>query len=135
MSVSIDIKNCQGYYWESDKTEPVVFYGTKVNPVACKLERDDSANPFILEALLFDIETEESYMVKYVDGRYIVSRYNLSDSSDAVTMVEMLPNRMPEVPMLYFKQIWKKEPDALCEGFETLKPAQLVFAGFEKREG
>lgn len=125
MAVSIRIQKCEGYVWESDKTEPQVYRGTP-----CELMRLDTDNPFILEALLYDVESQISYMVKFIDGEHRVYKYNLFESYDDASDVEYLPNRMNGVGKLKFKQIWKKQKDELCNDFETLVPAELVFVGF-----
>ena len=130
MSNTINIEKCEGYVWKSDAENPQVFIDSP-----CNLVLDDNVNPFVLEAMLYDVQTQNSYMVKYVDGRHLIQKYNLFDKFDGVAETLMLPNRMLGVPVLKFKQIWKKEVDALCNGFETLKPAALVFAGFGKKEG
>lgn len=127
MSRTINIEQCQGYIWKSDTDKPQVF-----NDCACNLELDDSANPFILEAMLYDTQKQDSYMIKYVDGRHLVQEYNLFNKFDDVTEISVLPNRMEGVAAIKMKQFWKAKPDTICNGFETLTPAEIVFAGFKK---
>ncbi|ACX75156.1 hypothetical protein FSU_2045 [Fibrobacter succinogenes subsp. succinogenes S85] len=127
MNRTINIEQCQGYIWKSDADKPQVFNGC-----ACNLVLDDSANPFVLEAMLYDAQTQDSYMIKYVDGRHLIQEYNLFNKFDDVTEISVLPNRMEGIPELKLKQFWKKTPDKLCNGFETLTPAEIVFAGFKK---
>ncbi|WP_288801205.1 TIGR04423 family type III CRISPR-associated protein [uncultured Fibrobacter sp.] len=127
MDVSVKIQRCEGYAWESDKTEPLLFFGS-----ICELNRKDSDNPFILEAMLYDLDSQESYTIKYIDGSHRIYKYNLLKEFDAATSVEMLPNRMKGVVALKFKQIWNRQSDELCNGFETLTPAAFAFVGFKK---
>lgn len=127
MDISIKIQRCEGYVWESDKNEPHLFLGG-----ACELTRKDTDNPFVLEAMLYDMDSQESYTIKYIDGSHRINKFNLLNEFDAVSCVEMLPNRMKGVASLKFKQIWSKRSDELCNGFDTLNPTALAFAGFKK---
>ena len=123
--------NYEGYLWWSDEQEPRVYPGTK--PIEWPVEGN---NPFIIEGNLWDKATETSYLIRFIDGEYWVYKFELKGiSKDLITEHKYLPNRMPEkIKKLKFKEVWKEQPDELCNNFNVLKPAFIAFVGFEKQE-
>lgn len=125
----------QGYYWMSDATDPVLVKDA-IPEFLSRL--DANANPFIIEAQLFDYSNRLSYSVKYVDGSYIAHRQEVKESLkdveagkyDHITLKKNYANRMPGLRLCFF-QYWKEKPDMLCEGMNVLQPAEMAFVGFE----
>lgn len=115
-----------GYLWYSDETKPQVLSNEDF-----ELKIPDSKNPFIIEGQLCD--DKNSISIKFVDGKYIVKTYTLSDY-EAVKTDEYVPNRMDKVEKLLFKRSWKSKKDDLCCGMEVLQPAELVFVGLKMKE-
>lgn len=118
----------QGYIWKSDKSDPEV--------IDCEYEchLDERENPFIIEGQLYCAETGTSYSIKYVDGRYIAKKYNVSEDDfgkENVDKKTFCSNRM-DGRRLQFLQYWEAVPNWCCEGMEVNQPAELVFVGFEK---
>lgn len=121
---SIKKSKYEGYIWYSDATSPIVYRGN--DDIGFDLDDDD--NPFIIEGQLWD--GKNSIGIKYVDGRYIVSRYEIDDVDHDVETY--IAHRMEGVSGLKFKRLWRERPDVFCENFEVLEPAGLVFVGFKK---
>lgn len=120
----------EGYLWYSDRDKPVVYDGVDLT-----LDLNDEDNPFIIEGQLYDRNSEKSYCIKYVDGRYFLKRYSAdkikSDSKCEVKDKYFQSHCMNE-KVLHFKEVWEEEQDALCCGMEVLQPGKLVFVGFRK---
>lgn len=115
----------------SDQSMPTVYDGKESEPLLL----DDTVNPFIIEAQLCDGKT--SYGVKYVDGHYMVSQYDITDitkASEKCTSHTFLAHRM-ENRRLKFYQLWDKMVDELCEKMTTLVPSAFIFVGFDKEGG
>lgn len=125
--MKIDKSKYTGYLWYSNETIPQVK-----NDEDFGLEINDSENPFIIEGQLCD--DKKSISIKFVDGKYIVKTYTLSDYEGA-DIEEYVPNRMDNVERLLFKRAWKAEKDDLCCGMEVLQPVELVFVGLKMKEG
>lgn len=124
---TIQIENVQeGYYWESDKTEPTILNSGD------KIERSPSANPFIIEAQYVD-NTNVSHAIRYADGCYFEEKTNLSEENveydDLIFESHRMNNRK-----LCFRRYWKAEADELCEGMPVLKFWKMVFVGFGKEK-
>lgn len=124
--MKIDKSKYTGYLWYSDQTTPKVF-----NDEEFELEIEDTKNPFIIEGQLCD--GNQSISIKYVDGKYIVNTYNLSDYAN-IEAEAYVPNRMEKVERLLFKRSWRAEKDNLCCGMEVLQPKELVFVGLTMKE-
>lgn len=123
------VNKYQGYLWWSDQQEPKVYDG---EPLDIKL--DGIVNPFIIEGQLYNAIDNKSYSIKYVDGKHIVSEYDLNALYGLEkTEQRYLSNRMDE-RILSFNQYWRPESDKWCEGMEVLKPAECVFVGFKNKE-
>lgn len=119
----------QGYIWMSDKSSPRV-----VSALSEELKLDDSSNPFIVEAQLFDTQNQISYSVKYVDGKHLCKDYPLAAMGDEYTDKEFISNRIDGVSKLKFRQYWREEKDELCENMKVLLPSEFVFVGFKTKE-
>ncbi len=124
--MKIEKSKYQGYLWYSDKKEPQVL-----NNEVFELEIADNANPFVIEGQLFD--GQKSINIKYVDGKYIVNTYDLN-ALDGVMQEQKFYSHRMDGKQLKFRQIWKEQPDELCEGMQVLQPAELVFVGFNNEE-
>lgn len=124
--MKIEKSKYTGYLWYSNKTKPQVLNNEEFG-----LEKEDSENPFIIEGQLCD--DKKSISIKFVDGKYIVNTYILSNYEED-EIEEYEPNRMEDVEKLLFKRAWKAENDDLCCGMEVLQPAELVFVGLKMKE-
>lgn len=124
-------KDFQGYIWMSDQTKPEVFDFNNEK----LLVLDDNKNPFVIEGQLYDKTQKKSYSIKYVDGKYIVMPYDVTDD-EVKNAKSYYPNRMSK--KLLFYQRWevmkdnegKENGDDYCENIPVLEPAGLVFVGF-----
>jgi CRISPR type III-associated protein (TIGR04423 family) len=130
----IDIKEpCEGYIWKSNEEKPEVFYNEPVN-----LLLDEGKNPFIIEGQLY-VKNKISYSIKYVDGKYFVTEYDLTNLSSGYELKEYIPNRRIvkndiAINKICFRQYWKPEEDDLCEKMNVLVPSAHVFVGFKLKE-
>lgn len=148
--MKIDTTKYEGYVWMSDSTQPTILEDGKVvvpDDVTTAsvinekgvLELIDDANPFVIEAQLYDRVNRHSIAIKYIDGKYIINEKNVQESdltSADVQATVFESNRMnrEEKRKLAFLQYWAPEADPLCEGMPVLQPAELVFVGFKKEE-
>lgn len=145
-TTEIEKAKYEGYLWRSDQSAPEVYDGTQ----EFGLSLPDEDNPFIIEGNLWDAAQKRSIMIRYIDGRYHVRKvsveeWKLQEISDgdveakegqmATTVKEYLAHRIGDVGKLRFLQYWRAEKDKLCEGMLVLRPYQLVFVGFVKKEG
>lgn len=142
-----------GFLWKSDDNPHTVqvFDGNKEES---GIELDASVNPFVVEGQLCDIANKISYSIRYVDGQYWLSVYNVKDLNKEVNKKDIQEYKyiasFDNAPgRLCFKEYWRtdakdneklcfKEGDeekkeGLCLDFAPLCPAEFVFVGFEKR--
>jgi CRISPR type III-associated protein (TIGR04423 family) len=119
-------KKCEGYIWYSDKPQP-----EKIAEEQYSLELDESKNPFVVEGQIYSEDEKSSYSIKYVDGKYIVIKYELGKLGEDYDEKPFIANRLKNVARIKFRQYWKQVKDDLCEGMTTLVPAEYVFVGFE----
>jgi CRISPR type III-associated protein (TIGR04423 family) len=122
-----------GYLWYSDQKTPEVFEQKAWDESML----DENVNPFVIEGQLYDSENLVSYSVKYVDGKYIIKKYQLksTDFNNVDVDIDILDfkaHRMGEGRVLQFLQYYREEEDSLCEGMKVLQPAEKVFVGFKK---
>ena len=122
----IERGNYEGYVWMSNNNKPDIIDGEYEN------ELNPSANPFIIEAQLFN--GTSSYSVRYVDGRYHVLCYevNPEDLLDNDVISRTFQSHRMEGKILSFLEYWKEENDELCMDMPVLVPAVMVFIGFDK---
>ena len=132
----IEKGNYEGYLWYSDKQEPEVLMHTTL-----EMNLDSMANPFIVEAQLYNKEARISYSIKYVDGKYLAYRYDdvapeapWATAEQVIESQTYCSNRMGNLELV-FLQSWRTQPDALCEGMQVLQPAEQVFVGFKEEGG
>lgn len=125
-------KDIEGYLWYSDRDTPMVYNGEKI-----ALILNDDSNPFVIEGQLYDSNTNISYSIKYVDGRYFVKEYSIDEIKSApkceVVDKYFQSHRMGG-KVLHLNEVWRPAPDSFCEGMEVLQPAELVFVGFKEEE-
>ena len=122
----------EGYIWMSDKSEPTVYINKKVDQSLF-----DSANPFVIEAQLYDGDNGLSYSMKFVDGELNIYRFEVKDTdfnSKENKGMKFIPNRMDKVSKLKFLQYWTPQSDEFCEKMEVLQPSVFVFVGFELKK-
>lgn len=122
----------QGYLWFSDAETPVVYDNVASKEIILK----DTDNPFVVEGQLYDSAAKKSCSIKYVDGRYLVNYFQVSDEDIASPTHEVkafLSNRM-EGRMLYFLRYWEASPDEYCLGEDVLKMTKNVFIGFNPQK-
>lgn len=133
----IEKRKYTGYIWMSDDPSPKVLLGEEFGG-----EFAETANPFIIEAQLYDGE-KNSVSVKYVDGKYIMHEYtdvDVSSANEDVELKEYIAHaRIAECngnKNLLFLQYWEeKQDDATAptrSGMVELRPGKLVFVGFKK---
>ncbi|WP_407404144.1 TIGR04423 family type III CRISPR-associated protein [Sodaliphilus sp.] len=121
-------RNYEGYVWMSDESKPKVYNGGE--PLAVELIEGE--NPFVIEALLCDKANHVSYSVKYVDGKYIITRYEFESADfnrQTVTVENFVGHRM-EGHNLQFLRYWEAQKDPICLDMPVLHPTHLVFTGF-----
>lgn len=119
----------EGYYWMSDEENPIVLVNESFD-----LELKDRENPFVIEAQLFSKEKNLSYSIKYVDGRYIVGKFENITPKEMAEANNFLAHKMGKFTNLRFVQRWEAVEDAFCEGMSVLEPAGFVFVGFNHKE-
>lgn len=118
----------EGYLWYSDKSIPRVIEGEFEG-----IELMDGENPFVIEGQLVNFHDRKSYSIKFVDGKYLLSSYELTQEEsegNSKEIWEYASNGM-DGKTLRFIQRWAPVPDVLCEGMDVLRPAELVFIGFK----
>ena len=102
------IKNAkyEGYLWQSDQSKPRII--EEGEPLSLILT--DGENPFVVEGLLWNPEENTSIQIRYVDGNYFVTTYEVKqeelDGSATTTPVTYLPHRLPGVKALKFLRQW-----------------------------
>lgn len=107
---------------------------------ALELMLDETKNPFVIEGCLWDENGRLSVMIKFIDGKYIVSKTIVTEEElngksvgDVRTeRKEYIAHRLEGVAGLCFLQYWEAEADAMCEGMKVLQPKKQVFVGFKK---
>ena len=128
---TIKINKCEGYLWWSDQQTPKVYQNELMD-----ICLDETKNPFIVEGQLYDEENKESYSIKYVDGQYLVNKFEV-DESDFINLdndvKSYLSNRMDD-RWLKFLSYWEEKEDENCMGMPVLTLTKNVFIGFDKRK-
>ncbi len=130
--------NYEGYVWKSDSTKPILVNGRLPE---CIHSLKETSNPYILEALLFDREKYMSYSIKNIDGKYIINKKEVPKQycqsskelnlPDNITLKKYYGNRM-EGKRMVFLQYWAEEEDIFNKSIKVLRPAEVVFIGFEQ---
>lgn len=123
----IEKKKYQGYLWYSNEQKPQIIDGQSV----WGIQIDEATNPFIIEGLLWDEESQTSVSIKFIDGHYYKKETVLGGEYD---LIGFIPRRMSKVEKLLFARCWKTIKDELCEGFKTKKLDSVIFKGFKMKE-
>lgn len=123
-----------GYVWMSNSDTPIVLDNEDF-----EMDINDSANPFVIEAQLYDKEAKTSMSVKYVDGKHIQKLYedvSASCTGPNVEIKEYVANPRIGNKTLMFLQYWdeKDDLDNLRCGMKELRPGKMVFVGFKTKE-
>lgn len=133
--MKIDNRKYSGYVWMSDDNIPEKV----LHEEDYTIEKEDQANPFVIEAQLYCAEERLSISVKHVDGKYIIKEYtNVGPDTANEDDIELkIFKANPKIGgMLQFLQYWeeKKDDEVLPtrEGMVELRPSKLVFVGFKK---
>lgn len=129
----IDItQKYNGYIWLSNQKQPRVL----VDEVLGDFVPNDEA--FIVEGFLFD--GNNSYSIKFIDGKYLVNKFvvEASDYNDKnVVDKYFVHNKVDKIgnKKLHFLQFWRTKDDEFCKtrtfDGKVLQPAELVFVGFD----
>jgi len=128
---TIKIKKCEGYLWWSDQQEPDIYDGA-----AFDICFDETKNPFVVEGQLYDKDENLSYSIKYVDVKYLISKYKV-EASDRTNkdneLKSFLSNRMGN-RRLQFLRYWEEKEDENCMNMPVLTFIKNVFVGFKEKE-
>lgn len=112
----------ESYIWRSDANKPQIVNGE------FELDEPDVENPFIVEGMLYDATRCLSISIKYVDGRYLVARHEVTET-EARNAMTYKGKRMPNLKMV---QLWRVEIDKNCLDMKVQSPGAMVFVGFDK---
>ncbi|SEP60605.1 TIGR04423 family type III CRISPR-associated protein [Neolewinella agarilytica] len=114
----------EGYVWMSDEQKPKVYHQGD----AFTEDFSPDATPFVVEGWLYDQANDTSYAIRYLDGKYIRVKYDLSAAEqDAITY--QAHDLQPETHFRV-KEYWAPKPDPNCAGMDVLRHAWTAFAGF-----
>lgn len=125
----IEEGNYVGYLWMSNSSTPECWK----EPKLFSKELDTNQNPFVIEGMLFDADRQVSYSIKYVDGEYIVHRWNLQEDFPPVDFESTTFHCSAHSRIggnLLFKRYWHIVPDHACLDMPVLMPYAQVFVGF-----
>ena len=128
---TINIKNCEGYLWWSDKQNPQVFQNE-----ALAICLDETKNPFVVEGQLYDRECRQSYSIKYVDGQYLIIIYKVAEQDFTNPNYEhkVFLSNWKDRCWLKFLRYWEDKDDENCMGMPVLTYTKNVFVGFKEKE-
>ncbi len=116
----------EGYVWMSNDKNPKVLNNEPFDFSTI------GVNPFVIEALLYNMDENISIHVQHT-GEYQIFEYHLNDFTNAhLVDKDYLPHRLKDVEKVCFKQIWLPEPDENCAGMDVLNLKAIVFCGFKK---
>ncbi len=128
---SLDKTGYMGYYWYSDKTDPV-------NNLS-DLKLSENQVPFIIEGYLYNENTQESISIKNYNGEYCITKFNineidkneeklkLSDTEEKVPAINKIANNKN----IKIRRLQEKITDDL--GFYSWKDVADIFVGFEEK--
>ncbi len=115
----------EGYIWMSNSNKPDV-----INNSVLDKNKFEQGNPFVIEGQLYNEKDRKSISIKYIDGRYLIQCYDITDTDlKEKSYKQYISNRIDR-KKLKFVQRWIPKADVLCEGMKALQPAELVFIGF-----
>lgn len=127
----------EGYLWWSHATSPEVYQNQQLPEWP-----EEKSNPFIIEGQLYDKSNKKSFSIRFVDGEYIIRKYDLEKMELEIQekkcesiVKKYIPNRFPDnIKKICFQEFWRPQEDDLCEGMNVLQPAETVFVGFNCKE-
>lgn len=117
-------KQYEGYFWKSNTEKPMVFHPGD----DFKDDFEAAAIPFIVEGWLYDTQTNKSYAIRYLDGQYVRTEYDL-----ATPKAHPITYQAHDLqPITHFQVVehWAPEEDENCARMEVLRHAWTAFAGF-----
>ena len=112
------LKGYEGYVQFSDR--PIENIWSQASDIS--IEQKEG---FVYEAHFCN--SVESISIKQLNAEWYVSKTPLSEIDDAETDIKTFFAFEKNVKMA---QIWKEEPDTLCEGMMVKKLKKVVFTGF-----
>lgn len=123
----IESLNYDGYIWMSDSEAPQILNQES-------FPQPTQVNPFIVEGQLYNEERGISYSIKYVDGQYLVQKYNVTaaDLSNSDNEHKEYLGNLKDGRWLKFLRYWEEDQDDNCMGMPVLKLTKNVFIGFKK---
>ena len=123
----IESLNYDGYIWMSDSEAPQILNQES-------FPQPTQVNPFIVEGQLYNEERGISYSIKYVDGQYLVQKYNVTaaDLSNSDNEPKEYLSNLKDGRWLKFLRYWEENQDDNCMGMPVLKLTKNVFIGFKK---
>ena len=125
--INENLQNYQGYVQFSHrkiKKEKDIFPAGNVHV-------EDEAG-FIYEAHFYNKDKKESIQIRQINDSWIVSTTTLDEKEFDITEEKFIAD-IQEFPYeVKMAQLWKAEPDELCEGMDVKKLKKVVFAGFVK---
>lgn len=114
----------EGYLWFSDKESPKVYrHGDDFTDGFSA-----TAIPFIVEGWFYDKAEQKSYAIRYLDGKYIRTEYDLAATDKH--RIEYQAHDLQPVTRFRVAEHWAPEEDLNCAGMEVLRHAWTAFAGF-----
>ena len=129
---TIKINKCEGYLWWSDQQKPAVYQDESIDNCL-----DEAQNPFVVEGQLYNIDEKKWYGIKYVDGQYIIKKYQVKDDdlSNTDNEIKCYLSNLMDGRWLKFLRFWEptEEGDKNCEGMKPLVITKNVFIGFKSR--
>jgi CRISPR type III-associated protein (TIGR04423 family) len=121
-----------GYLWISDEATPRILEGEPLPDLRLFVSEERPANPFLLEAQLFDATTHYSIAIRHLDGQYRIDAINWNESGDGETREEsFIAHSAFGARQLRLRTAWIPKSDPLCENFAVLTPAWCGFVGFK----
>ncbi len=115
-----------GYYRMSDKPSPDIVDGKFNLP-------EIGANPFIVEANLYDKKGSVSISIEHIDGKYLIGIVDWKQTDANIVLEEQtyLTHGLDHHKGAKFVRAWIPIPDPECTGMEVLQPAWRAFVGFD----
>lgn len=115
-----------GYVWMSNATEPIVL---RKEGLPCEFL---GSNPFVVEALLYDGETNISYSVRQAGNETIcVEADGQTAANDKNTISYLSSSNSLKGLRLRFCNIWEEREDEACLGMKRLTFIGRAFIGFD----
>ena len=90
---------------------------------------------FIYEAHFYNEAEQKSVQIRQINDGWLVSETDLKGDNEYEISYEAY---ISDIEAFSYKvqmaQVWKEEPDELCENMKVKKLQRVVFAGFEKEQ-